>query len=54
MNIDSKIGGVTKPDTSDCCYDIISIFYMLRDIETAVQQDTVNCLSKKLKANDDE
>jgi hypothetical protein len=54
MNIDFKIGGITKPDTSDCCYNIISIFYMLHDVETAVRQGTVDCLSKKPKPNDDE
>jgi hypothetical protein len=49
MSINFKIGGITKLDILDCCYDIISISYALHDIETAVWQNVVNCLSKKLK-----
>ncbi len=48
-DIDFILGDITKLDVPDCSYDVISIFYVLHDIEPDKRQDTVNCLSKKLK-----
>ena len=48
-NVEFKVGDVIKLDIPDSSYDVISVCYVLHDIEPPLRQATINCLSRKLK-----
>jgi len=48
-NVDFKIGDITIVDIPGKSYDLISIYYVLHDIDRYQRQKIINLLSSKLK-----
>jgi len=48
-NVEFKLGNISKINLADSSFDVISIYFVLHDIDQNKRQDTINALSSKLK-----
>jgi ubiquinone/menaquinone biosynthesis C-methylase UbiE len=49
QNVDFKLGDVVSLDIEDATYDVVTIHFVLHEIEESLRQEKVNALSQKLK-----
>jgi ubiquinone/menaquinone biosynthesis C-methylase UbiE len=50
QNVDFKLGDIVSLDIEDATYDVVTIHFVLHEIEESLRQEKVNALSQKLKS----
>jgi ubiquinone/menaquinone biosynthesis C-methylase UbiE len=50
QNVDFKLGDIVSLDIEDATYDVVTIHFVLHEIEESSRQEKVNALSQKLKS----
>jgi ubiquinone/menaquinone biosynthesis C-methylase UbiE len=51
QNVDFKLGDIVTLDVQDESYDIVTIHFVLHEIEESVRQEKVNTLARTLKSD---
>ena len=51
QNVDFKLGDIVSLDIENATYDVVTIHFVLHEIDESLRQEKVNALSQKLKSD---